>query len=268
MEKIKMILCDLDGTLLNSKSTVSIRTIETIQKVRKQGVLFGIATGRSPLAVDCLLDKWQIKPYVDILVGFNGGQYIDYQQNENVLLYELDGHLIKEIKALYEHFEMSFCIFDQYQLHATKQTDLIEHLAKGNQFELCIDDLEQFIQTQAPKLLIDGEEEVINEVEKFYSKHLDPRYRGVRSTKNLFEFLNPEVSKTKGIEKVAQKYNMTLENVCVFGDELNDLEMIRDCGVGVCMANGNPKVKAVANAITLSHDEDGVAVFIEDNFFK
>lgn len=268
MKDIKMVLCDLDGTLLNSKSIITQRTIETVKKAREQGVLFGVATGRSPLAVDRLLEHWGIKPYIDILVGFNGGQYIDYKQHENKYLYSLDGCLIKDIIELYSHFDMSLCIFDQYQLHAMKKTPLIENLAKGNKFELCINSLEQFINSSAPKLLANGEKDIIDEIEAFYEKHQDPRYRGVRSTQNLFEFLNPEVSKTKGIEKVAEKYHMTLENVCVFGDELNDFEMIRDCGTGVCMDNGNPKVKEIADYITLSNDEDGVAVFIEKNILK
>ena len=112
------------------------------------------------------------------------------------------------------------------------------------------------------------EKEVIDEVEKFYQDHQDSRYRGVRSTKNLFEFLEPHVSKSFGIERIAKNYGCTLENVCVFGDELNDLEMIRDCGVGVCMANGNLTVKEIANYVTGSNNEDGIAEFIDKYLVK
>ncbi len=54
--------------------------------------------------------------------------------------------------------------------------------------------------------------------------------------------------------------------VCVFGDAQNDMEMVRDCGLGICMANGDEVTKAVAKAITLSNAEDGVATYIEQHF--
>ncbi len=268
MDKIKIVMCDIDGTLLNDEKKVTPKTLEAIKKIRKQGILFGIATGRTPVAVKKLLSEWHLEEDVDILMGFNGSQYFDFKLGKEEKSNVLEGMIIRDIIELYKDFDLSYGIFDEEIFHATRKDEVSTMIASNNKLEMAIDNLEHYKQTTATKMLAMGKKEVIDEVEKFYQDHQDSRYRGVRSTKNLFEFLEPHVSKSFGIERIAKNYECTLENVCVFGDELNDLEMIRDCGVGVCMANGNPTVKEIANYVTGSNNEDGIAEFIDKYLIK
>ncbi len=268
MKEIKMILCDIDGTLLNDQKIITPKTLEAIKKVREQGILFGIATGRSPIAVSQLLKEWKVEEYTDILMGFNGSQYFDYVLDKEERTNLVDGSILKDVIEEYKQFDISFGIFDGYEFHATRDDKVSRGIATGNKLILCVDDLSTYTNTNATKMLTMGSKEVIDEVEKYYSSHLDSRYRGVRSTRDLFEILEPHVSKSFGIERIAKNHGYTLENVCVFGDELNDLEMIRDCGVGVCMENGNPIVKEIADYVTKSNNEDGIAEFIYTYILK
>lgn len=268
MENIKMILCDIDGTLLNDDKKVTPKTLAAIDKVRKQGILFGIATGRSPIAVKQLLKGWNLEEYVDILMGFNGSQYFDFALNKEDRSNLLDGAIIRDIIEEYKGFDISFGIFDNYEFHVTREDEVSVNIAKGNRLKLIVDDLDAYIRTNATKMLAMGQPEITDQVEQYSLAHPDLRYRGVRSTKQLFEFLEPHVSKSFGIERIAKNHGFTLANVCVFGDELNDLEMIRDCGVGVCMANGNPIVKDIADYVTDSNNDDGVGNFIEQYLLK
>ena len=73
MENIKLILCDLDGTLLNNESMVTDYTKAAIQKARDKGILFGVATGRSLYAVNQLIDKWQIRELCDKAIWIDNG---------------------------------------------------------------------------------------------------------------------------------------------------------------------------------------------------
>ena len=79
MKNIKVIMCDIDGTLLNSKGIVTSKTIDAIKKVREQGILFGISTGRDVPSVKRLFGKWGIGGLVDMIVGSNGGEIYDYK---------------------------------------------------------------------------------------------------------------------------------------------------------------------------------------------
>ena len=263
MKEIKMILCDIDGTLLDDQKKIPEGTIESISQLKDKGILFGIATGRSPIAVKQLLEGWKIEEYVDILMGFNGAQYLDFVLDRDDSSHLIDGAILKDVLELYKDFDVSFGIYDQYEYHATKGDELATNIAINNKIKLVVDDLSTYTNSQATKMLAMGQPDVIESIEAFYLEHQDPRYRGVKSTKNLFEFMNPNVSKSFGIAKIAENHGFTLENVCVFGDELNDFEMIRDCGVGVCMDNGNPAVKEIANYITDSNNDNGIGKFID-----
>ncbi len=268
MKDVKMILCDIDGTLLDDHRKITPATLEAISKLKEHGILFGIATGRSPIAVKQLLGDWGVEAYTDILMGFNGSQYFDYALDKEERSHLVDGSILKDIMNTYKDFDISFGVFDDYEYHVTRDDRVSNGIAKNNKLKLCVNDLSAYTSTNATKMLAMGDSDVIDEVEKYCLAHPDPRYRGVRSTKELFEFLEPHVSKSFGIERIAKNHGFTLENVCVFGDELNDLEMIRDCGVGVCMANGNPIVKEIADYITASNNEDGIALFINEHILK
>lgn len=263
LEQVKIILCDIDGTLLNSEGKVTPLTIEAIRKVREKGILFGIATGRSLAGVKHLVYDWGIGEYCDILMGFNGGTYIDKALDKKGTAFLLDGETISRILEEYKDFDYIPGIYDEDTFHALKDGPIPRRIATGNKIEFIVDDFAKYKEVGANKMLGTGEPHVINQLEAYYAEHPGVGFRAMRSTPNLFEFINPELSKTKGIEIIAANHGLTLENVCVFGDERNDLEMIRDCGVGVCMANGNPIVKEVADYITLSNNEDGIAAFIE-----
>ena len=108
-----------------------------------------------------------------------------------------------------------------------------------------------------------ADKEEIQKISQYYHHIEHPYYRGVQSTPILFEFLNPELSKSKGIEKMCQELNLSTDCILTFGDELNDYEMIRDY-IGVAMANANPKIKDIAQYTTTSNNEDGIAVFLEN----
>lgn len=268
MKDVKIILCDLDGTLLNSKKTVTPLTIEAIKKVREKGILFGIATGRTPAGVRKKIIEWGLEGNVDILMGFNGGMFDDYALNITESQYLLSPEAVKEVLEEYiEKFDFIPGVFDGGTYYVLKDGEYPRVIARNNGLPLVIDNLEKYKTTGANKILGMAQPEVIDALEAYVKENPPKYFRGVRSQPILFEFLNPELSKTKGIEIIAKKHGLTLENVCVFGDELNDFEMIRDCGVGVCMANGNPAVKEIADYVTdLSNDEDGIADFMNQYF--
>ena len=87
----------------------------------------------------------------------------------------------------------------------------------------------------------------------------------LQTTQRLYEFMDPRVSKTRGLVRVAELNDMELENICVFGDADNDTCMVADAGVGVAMANGSDATRAAAEFTGASNDKDGIAIFIEEH---
>ena len=261
MNHIKLVLVDIDGTLLNDNGIVTPKTIAAIQKLKEKHILFGIATGRTPYAVKHLIKDWKIDEYVDIIMGFNGGCYLDMRTQNMSSCYLLDGKYIPMILNEFKDFHFNAGIYDQESFHVLKEDDFAKNIACKNKLPLVVDGLKPYYHKQIEKMIFMAEKEEIQKISQHYQMNSHPHYRGVQSTAILFEFLNPELSKSKGIQKLCQDLHLPLDSILTFGDELNDYEMIKDY-IGVAMGNANSQIKEVAKYITTSNNEDGIAQFL------
>ena len=117
MNNIKLVLVDIDGTLLNDEGVITPKTIAAIQKLKEKHILFGIATGRTPYAVKHLIKDWKIDEYVDIIMGFNGGCYLDMRTQNMSSCYLLDGKYIPMILNEFKEFHFNAGIYDQESFH-------------------------------------------------------------------------------------------------------------------------------------------------------
>lgn len=267
MLDIKLVLVDIDGTLLNDQGIVSQKTIEAISKLKDKEILFGIATGRTPYAVKHLIKDWGIEPYVDLIMGFNGGCYLDMKTKHMESCYLLDGQYLPEIFVDFQQFEFNAGIYDKESFHALKEDEKVVNIVKKNRIPLIIDDLHSYFQSKVEKMLFIAEPEEIDKMNAYYQTLKNKKYKAVKSTPILLEFLNPELSKSKGIVQLCKSYHIDYDKVLTFGDELNDYEMIKDY-IGVAMENANPVIKDVANYVTKSNNEDGIAYFLNEYILK
>ena len=118
-----------------------------------------------------------------------------------------------------------------------------------------------------PKVMFTMAPEVMPRVIERASTFADNTVKAaaLQTTQRLYEFMDPRVSKTRGLVRVAELNDMELQNICVFGDADNDTCMVADAGVGVAMANGSDATRAAADFVTASNDKDGIAIFIEEH---
>lgn len=267
MQPIQMILCDLDGTLLNPEGMVSQRTRNAIHALREKGILFGIATGRSLHGVQKLVEDWKIKEDCDILMGFNGAELIDHKLGIHELQNSLNGEYLKEIANHYLDMDVNLIVYDDGDMYCTRDDAIGDNIAKNNYFTKKHLDINTFFENKSYiKILVATKPELMDLVIERSKTFQSPHYRCFRSAPTLFEYVHPNVSKSHGIKHICDLHGFSMENVCVFGDAQNDMEMIRDCGYGICMENGDPQSKAVAKDIALSNAQDGVADYIERHF--
>lgn len=268
MTDIRMILSDIDGTLLNHQGIITPETKKAIQLCRQKGILFGIATGRPVQAVEGLLKDWGIQDDVDILLGYNGALVNDYTLNQSFKSDLISGRILQNIIEEYAPLKSAFGIFEETNLYVNQSNAITQQIAKKNKFTEIVCDLSRFYSQSVFKMLALNEKEKTDAIALFHQSHPHDDFKGVRSTPNLYEFMNPNISKSHGIETIVKAHGWSMNQILVFGDEMNDFEMIRDCGVGVCMGNGNPQLKALADAVTESNDEDGIAKYLYQHILK
>ena len=262
MKEIKLVLVDLDGTLLDDQKRVSSYTVSVLKRLKNAGIQFGICTGRPPFAVERLLKPWNMEDVCSWIIGFNGGMILDRDSGSQESFYKMDGKHIKTIFQFLEGQTYNAHVFEQYEVHTLKPNEDAFSIAKRNLFEVVEDGLEPYYTSTINKLLTSWKKE---DLDKFLETHSlsDPNFYMVRSTPTLLEFLDPRVTKGQAIQRLAKQLNLSLENILSFGDERNDLDMLQTT-TGVAMKNSNPLLFEHTNYKTeFSNNEDGVARFLE-----
>lgn len=269
MDNIKMIICDLDGTLLNNQEIISKRTIKVIKDIKNQGYLFGFATGRPIISIESLLSKWKLdKKYLDFVVGLNGGHIKDYMLGTENLYFQIDGHIIKDIMKHFQNMPVNFAVYLDGYLGVYKEDALAIRLANSDNIPYKVIDFDEVFKNQQSKLIVICDPKDMPQVkahgEKFFSNEL----KSLQAGKIEYEYMNPKLSKAYSIQQICNLHEISLENVLAFGDADNDADMIKNVGIGVAMQNASQLTKSVANDITDSNEEDGVAKYIEKYILK
>lgn len=264
---VKLMMVDLDGTLLTSEKKVTEPTKRAIERLKETGTLFGIATGRTLYALERLNKEWGIDHLVDVMVGMNGAQYWDYVDHFRETRDYLSGNAMIEILEKVKDLPVSGIVYNNEtrEVYAEEETPYTRRIATNNHFTLCVCELKEILKDKEfEKLILACAPEYMDTLKEICKPFDCEEYRGFCTGASLYEFMNPVVSKSQGIQKICSRHGFDMSEVLVFGDNSNDMEMIRDAGVGVCMANGSADAMEVADYITLSNDEDGIAQFIDD----
>ena len=211
--------------------------------------------------------RWGVEGLVDVLVGCGGAEVIDRAHDINELSYPLPGETIARIcKHMADLPATPVCPRDGV-FYVPESNACVEHLSRVDGVPYQVVDFAEFLREPQPKVMFTMAPEVMPRVIERASTFADDTVKAaaLQTTQRLYEFMDPRVSKTRGLVRVAELNGMELQNICVFGDADNDTCMVADAGVGVAMANGSDATRAAADFVTASNDEDGIAIFIQEH---
>lgn len=257
---IKLIAIDMDGTLLKENKTISSNTLKSIKAAQEKGVKIVLATGRPLKGIKPYLDFLKINGKNDFAITCNGAM-VQNIFTENVVakqfmtiddllyLYELSKKLGVYIHAFVE----GSCISPNENPYAN-----LEHSFNNIPIEI-IDFYKLSKDTKIVKVLFGEEPKKLKEASKRLPKGLNEKYNIMFSAPVFLEFLHPSVSKGFGVKLLAENFNISQDQIICIGDAENDIHMIKYAGLGVAMGNAFPSVKKIANYITKTNEEDGVA---------
>lgn len=250
---IKMVVTDLDETLLRTDKSISKYTIDVIRKVRRYGIKVIFATARGDSTKSMV-------PYelFDGYVLMNGAKAY------------VDDRLVYERRIAAEIFIPFLKDLSNKNLKVAAEIDGT-HYANFNVKEKW-DYIDNFIITDylnvtgsADKLYVIIENP--NEIDIITSILPKELYLNV-SRDNLAMIMHKEATKTNGVLKVANEFNISKDEVIAFGDDINDKEMLSNVGLSVAMSNSIDEIKIIADYICDTNDNDGVAKWLDDNIFK
>ena len=257
----KLMAVDMDGTLLNDSKEISPRTAQAIKKAVAQGFLFTLCTGRPIQGVERYSQFLGLQAP---LITYNGAMIIRSDTKEILYKQELLPEDIHKILKFGRDYDTTMCIWSGNRLYGNVLNDRIHAYKKNAGLEpVLMEDEELLIRQGVTKILWIDTEEKIQQIQEEIPDDAFSQVTFCTSQTTYLEFFNSQVSKAKAMERLGQLFNIRQEEMIAVGDGLNDLPMIEYAGLGVAMANACPEVLEVADYITSSCDEEGVARAIE-----
>lgn len=259
---IRLIASDIDGTLINSSSECTDRTIKALKDAKAKNIKFAICSGRPVSGIKPLLIGWKLNDIVDYVVGMNGGEVWNVKEDKFVTCYPLEEHIIKKLIDEYEPMGYIPTYYDDTGLYCQKITQDVINVATRTATPYFQGDVRALTKGPQPKLMFILPPEKMEDIEKYYEAHKSLDYVAFKTAKDLFEFSNPLLAKDIGVKIICAQMGIDMQDVLAFGDTTNDIEMLKEAGIGVCMANGSKDAKEAADYIGDSCDEDGIANFL------
>ncbi len=259
---IKLLVSDIDDTLIGNDLKLSQRTIDTIKKVQDKGVKVAIATGRTH---DSAL------PYVDQLnlhgpvLSFQGAVVIDSITKETLRYCPLPLELAKEVLVFAEEH-------DCYAQYYSMDKMFIEEHCKESDGYIKLTSvpatavgapLVEKLDFDPVKILCIADTEKIGRLYELAKERFGDTMEIARSKQHYLEFTHPDANKGEAVKLLAKRYGIPMEEVMTIGDGLNDISMIKAAGLGVAIGNAYEATKAVADVIAAPQDEDGAAKAME-----
>lgn len=258
-----IIFLDLDGTALYDWQTITEKTVETIIKVSSLGHIVCIATGRPYRSSKVFYDKLKLKTPI---INYNGA-LIHHPFNEHFdeITREINLHYILKVFEDIGHLiENAFCEYYE-DIYLYKENDDIMPLVHPEGGNLIIGEFKKTLQLNPNGFILLTYPDTIKQVEEYLNSNLLGKlnFRNWGGDYNqIIEMYTPETNKGNAIKLISSYYNIPEERIIAFGDGENDIEMIKNAGIGVAMENAVENVKKVAKYHTQSNIEDGVANFL------
>lgn len=253
---IRMIVTDLDRTLLRDDKTISPYTAETLDALRARGIPFIIATARPTRAVRKLMPWLRY----DGAVFFNGA--VVTAGEESLRAYKVDGAFDIVTAILREKPETQLSVEMDDYLYSNMSP---ESLGDWGSDYCRTADFRETAGRQVEKILISSRTERAADWLESYERFIPEGLYMQMSENTLIMVMNRQATKLNGIRLLAEHYGIGLDEVAAFGDDHNDVEMLSACGTGVAVANAIPEAKAAAGEVCGSNQEDGVARWIREN---
>lgn len=250
---IQIVALDLDDTLLRSDKSLAAETIELLHVLEERDIRVVVATGRPPRSVaEALPSELHHIPWI----CYNGAEIYENGEKiyENLLSVDDTRQIVESFEKLLPTSALGLEIDDV--LYMNRESDRWRVYQQANLLEIAT----------RPSAKVLFFEENFSLLDPLLTS-LPPNARAMLSHKyRLVQILARNADKAEALRFMTKRWDMDLVNVVAFGDDVNDVDMVREAGIGVAVANAVAEVKEVANRVTLSNDDDGVGIVLRELF--
>ena len=265
-KKYKLLVVDIDGTLLNRQGNISEVDVKALAKAGDAGLRVSLSTGRVVQASLMFINQLSLDGYH---MFFDGALVYSPEKDEEVYVEPISQELIREMIEFSRQIEVDFDLYSISHFFAERETRATEIRREFFKLVPTIVDFEEIWQTERMikgTLVVASDEEKAraNDFVRRFKDRLHFSWTGTPAYPGI-DFINivaRDVSKGKALEALVSFLGISLAEVMAIGDGVNDIPLLSSAGLGVAMDNASDELKAIADYVTLDVDNNGVAAAI------
>lgn len=262
----KLIVLDVDGTMLNSNREISKRTVATLRKVQQMGIKIALASGRPTYGILPLAQAIDLGVYDGYIISYNGAQVMEAKTGQILFERRIDPQMVPYLEKKATKMGLTMAYYDGNEVVSTDITNphVVDEAAmngmtlrQDDQLSINMDDW------PAEMMLVSDDEEALTSLGQHMQRHLNGVMDTIHSNPYYLEIVGYQVGKSYAMSALVQKMGIQMSEVLAIGDGEADINMIQMAGTGVAMGNATEGVRRCADFTTLSNDQDGAALAIE-----
>jgi len=264
--KYKLLVLDVDGTLLNEQKEITPHTLATLRKAQQMGVRIALASGRPTHGLMSIAKQLELDKYNGYVLSYNGGRIFDMKADKLLFEKRVDPKMIPYLEK--DANKNGFAIFTYYyDTIITNQPENVHIKNEAALNKMGIKGVENFSEAvdfpPCKVMLVNDDEETIIKQENHWKKRLGGVLDVLRSENYFLEVVPVNIDKANTLGILLETIGIKPEEVMAIGDGVCDITMIQSVGLGIAMGNAQDSVKKCTDYVTTSNEEEGVSRAVE-----
>ncbi len=263
---MKAIFLDLDGTLNNDQKVITPRTKQALMAAQEKGIRIVLASARPAPGLFKERDALLLQQYGGVLMSYNGGKIVDAATDRVLFETAMDMESARSVLRFLKTLPVTPILDDGKEFFVTdKDGYKVAYECQNNRMQCnVVDDLAKFLSFAPIKILMSVLPEQLPEVQKTIARMLPDSLAVVQTAPFYLEVIPSVINKGQGLLDTCKALGIEAKDTVAFGDAENDIPMLKAAGVGVAMGNATEKVKAAADAVTATNNQDGIALWLDN----
>ncbi len=258
---IRLVIADVDGTLVTQDKVLTARAIEAVQRLKNADIAFSITSGRPPLGMKMLIDPLGL---TEPIAGFNGGVFVHPDLSVMTQSFVLPDMTAKVIDAIERHrldcwvyTDRDWLVRDTNAPHVAREQWTVKFLPT------VVPDFSSHLDRVAKIVGISDDYAAVARCEADVQRDCGDHVSAARSQPYYLDVTHPDANKGHVVEVLSQALSIPPAQIATMGDMPNDVLMFKKGGLSIAMGNASPEVQRQAQFVTSSNEEEGFAKAVE-----
>lgn len=264
--RYKLIAMDLDGTLNNDLKAIDPPTLAALMEAQRRGMRLLLASARPLPGLYRDRDALQLADHGGLLMAYNGGMIADAATGAVLSATRMPVEAARDVLRLLEALPVTPILDDGARIYVTDRHGYnVENECRINRMACAeVPNLADFLRFAPCKILMSTDPDGIRGVQAQIAAALPGGLTVVQTAPFYLEVIPATVNKGLGLRAACAAVGLSPEEAIAFGDSENDIEMLKAAGMGVAMGNADDAVKAAADRVTLSNNDNGIAAALAE----